>query len=399
MNIFSYVKSHGIKGTWDVIYRYKIDQALCKLAVRLTRNKPLHNTIVIESHNDFDSNGGAFYDYLIKKHYNDKYKIVWLLKNKKPDHLPKNVSAFYLYKPSLKKQMTICTAKYILTCQDAIGSVRDGQISVYLTHGTVGLKAFKGKCTLPDNLSYILMPSEYMQPILAEQYEIDNTNVKYAHVGFPIHDYLYSSENGAIRKLTTHKYNKVILWMPTFRKGIAFGREDSSAIEPLGIPIFSSMNDMKELNDYLKENNSLLIIKIHPMQDLSTVKVQNLSNILVLNGVSIKKYGVSNAQIMKDADALISDYSSVAYDYMHLDRPVGFTMDDAKEYKLGFIVKDPMELIGGQVINNKQDFLSFISDVINGRDIYKDKRHEVFDKIFEFKDGNSCQRLAEFLNL
>ena len=187
--------------------------------------------------------------------------------------------------------------------------------------------------------------------------------------------------------------------MPTFRKGIAFGREDSSAIEPLGIPVFSSMNDLKELNNYLKENDSLLIIKIHPMQDLSTVKVQNLSNIQVLNGVSIKKYAVNNAQIMKDADALISDYSSAAYDYMHLDRPVGFTMDDAKEYKLGFIVKDPMELIGGQVINNKQDFLSFISDVINGRDIYKKKRHEVFDKIFEFKDGNSCQRLAEFLNL
>ena len=125
MNLSSYVKSHGIKGTWDVIYRYKIDQAFRKLAVSLTRNKPLHNTIVIESHNDFDSNGGAFYDYLIKKHYNDKYKIVWLLKNKKPDHLPKNVYAYYLYKPSLKEQMTICTAKYILTCQDAIGSVRE----------------------------------------------------------------------------------------------------------------------------------------------------------------------------------------------------------------------------------------------------------------------------------
>ena len=399
MNPIPYIKSHGIKGTWNIIYRYKSNQFLRKIAIKITANTPLKDTIVIESHNDFDSNGGAFYDYLIKNHYNDKYKIVWLLKNKKPDHLPKNVSAFYLYKPSLKKQMTICTAKYILTCQDAIGSYRDGQISVYLTHGTIGLKAFKGKCTLPDNLSYILMPSGYLQQTLAEQYEIDNTNVKYAHVGFPVHDYLYSSASGALRKLTTHRYNKVVLWMPTFRKGIAFGREDSSTVEPLGIPIFSSMEDMQSLNDYLKDNNSLLVIKIHPMQDLSTVKVQNLSNILVLNGVSIKRYGVNNAQIMKDADALISDYSSAAYDYMHLDRPVGFTMDDAKDYKLGFIVKDPMELIGGQIINNKQDFLQFINDVINERDPYRDRRHEVFNKIFEFKDGNSCQRLAEFLNL
>lgn len=399
MNPILYAKSHGIKGTWDIIYRYKMNQVLRKLAIKITAHKPLQDTIVIESHNDFDSNGGAFYDYLIDNHYNDKYKIVWLLKNKKPDHFPKNVSAFYLYKPSLKEQMTICTAKYILTCQDAIGSERDGQISVYLTHGTVGLKAFKGKCTLPSNLSYILMPSKYLQPILAEQYEINNTNVRYVHVGFPIHDYLYSSKSGALTKITTHKYNKVVLWMPTFRKGVAFGREDSTTIAPLGIPIFDNINDIQNLNQYLKRNDVLLVIKIHPMQDLSTVKVHNLSNIQVLDGRSVKKYGVNNAQLMKDADALISDYSSAAFDYMHLDRPVGFTMDDAKDYKLGFIVKDPMELIGGQIINNKEDFLIFIDDVINSRDTYREKRHEVFGKIFQFKDGKSCQRLAEFLKL
>ena len=31
----------------------------------LFRGIPLKDTIVLESHNDFDSNGGAFYDYLI----------------------------------------------------------------------------------------------------------------------------------------------------------------------------------------------------------------------------------------------------------------------------------------------------------------------------------------------
>lgn len=102
---------------------------------------------------------------------------------------------------------------------------------------------------------------------------------------------------------------------------------------------------------------------------------------------------------MKDADALVSDYSSAAYDYMHLDRPVGFTMDDANEYKLGFIVDNPDELIGGQIINDKNDFVSFINDVLNNKDPYQEKRHEVFDKSYKFHDGNSCQRLAELLKL
>ena len=41
MNPISYIKSHGIKGTWDIIYRYKIDQQLKRIAIKITKNKPL----------------------------------------------------------------------------------------------------------------------------------------------------------------------------------------------------------------------------------------------------------------------------------------------------------------------------------------------------------------------
>lgn len=399
MNPISYIKSHGIKGTWDVIYRYKIDQQLKRIAVKITKNKPLQNTIVIESHNDFDSNGGAFYEYLLKNHYNDKYKIVWLLKNEKPTEMPKNVEAFYLYKPSLKKQKEICTAKYILTCQDVIGSVRDGQTSVYLTHGSVGLKAFKGKVNLPQNLTYCLMPSEYLEYILKDQYQINNTDIKSVVLGYPMHDLLYMPLKKELHKITDKHYNKVILWMPTFRKGKAFGRNDSSFEEPLGIPIFYDLKSLAELNHRLKLENALLIIKIHPMQDKETIKVKDMSNIKVLDGDSVRKLNVDNYRLMKDADALISDYSSAAYDYLHLDRPIGFTVDDAKEYKLGFIVDPPEQLMGGQIIMNQLDFINFINSVLRNEDPYKNKRHEVFDKVFKFHDGNSCQRLADFLNL
>ena len=399
MNPISYIKSHGIKGTWDVIYRYKIDQQLKRIAIKITKNKPLQNTIVIESHNDFDSNGGAFYEYLLKNHYNDKYKIVWLLKNEKPTEMPKNVEAFCLYKPSLKKQKEICTAKYILTCQDVIGSVRDGQTSVYLTHGPFGLKAIKGKINLPQNLTYCLMPSKYLENILKDQYQIGNTNIKPVILGYPIHDLLYVPSEKELSKITDAHYDKVILWMPTFRKGKAFGRNDSNFDEPLGIPIFYDIDALSKLNQKLKIKNTLLIIKIHPMQDKKTIKVEDMSNVKVLDGDSVRKLNVDNYRLMKDADALISDYSSAAYDYLHLDRPIGFTVDDAKEYKLGFIVNPPEQLMGGQVITNQLDFINFIDSVLKNEDPYKNKRHKIFDKVFKFHDGNSCQRLANFLKL
>lgn len=91
MNLFNYIRDNGIKHTLSVVYKYKIDVLLKKVALAITKNKKLSDVIVIEGHNDFDSNGGAFYDYLVENGYNKKYKIVWLLKNKKPANLPKNV--------------------------------------------------------------------------------------------------------------------------------------------------------------------------------------------------------------------------------------------------------------------------------------------------------------------
>lgn len=124
--------------------------------------------------------------------------------------------------------------------------------------------------------------------------------------------------------------------MPTFRKRIAFGREDSTAIEPHVIPIFKTMDKIQDLNGYLNINNALLIIKIHPMQDLSSIKLHDYSNIKVLNGHSVKKLGGDNDRLMKDE---------------------------------------------------------------NNKDPYQEKRHEIFDKSYKFYDGNSCQRLAELLKL
>ena len=83
MNPVNHIEQNGIKHTWDVFYEYKADILIQKFLMLFLRDKPLRDIIVIESHNDFDCNGGAFYDYLIDHGYNKKYKIVWLIKNTK----------------------------------------------------------------------------------------------------------------------------------------------------------------------------------------------------------------------------------------------------------------------------------------------------------------------------
>lgn len=79
MNPIKYLKKKGFKRAIKVIWQYKIDILFQMLLKILCKNRSLLNCIVIESHNDFDSNGGAFYDYLIDKNLNEQYRIIVLM--------------------------------------------------------------------------------------------------------------------------------------------------------------------------------------------------------------------------------------------------------------------------------------------------------------------------------
>lgn len=397
------VSKYGFDYVMKVILRNKVyrhvDNAFMAIGKVLWKNAKLTDTILIESHNDFDCNGGAFYDYLIKEGYNKRYKIVWMLRNKKPKNLPPNVTGFNLYTPSLRKTYYMYTAKYMTSDHYILGRKRNGQIACYLDHGTIGLKSFKGKIFLPDELDCILVPSKFLAPILADQYNLTYPNKKQRVLGYPMHDIFYNGGQGDLRKLTNKTYKKVILWMPTFRKSVDFSRMDSTSELALGVPILKDRESCNELNTFLAANNALLIVKIHPMQDLTTVKIKDMSNILVLDANTVKQRGVDNYHLMKDVDALISDYSSAAYDFLHADKPIAYTLDDAEDYKLGFIFENPFDYMPGHIVYNQEEFISFIKDVIDGKDPHREERRKISNLFFEYHDGNGSKRLTEYLGL
>lgn len=374
------------------------DKPLGNFIKKIYLNKPLKDVIIIESHNDFDSNGGAFFDYLIKHGYNDKYKLVWFLRNKCPKILPHNVEGYRYNRLSIKRWYYYCIAKYIICGHYMIPSIREEQKSYYTTHGAFGLKAFKKNVNIPSNINYILTPSEYLKDMLAKEYCLEYPNDRQIILGYPSHDILYGQELGDLHKITNKKYKKVILWMPTFRISLD-GRKDGDLDNSFGIPIINSLTCYNELNEKLNKENSLLIVKIHPMQDMSTVKISSLSNIILLDGELFKKLKIDNYKLMKDADALISDYSSVAYDFLHLNRPIGYTLDDMKTYKLGLIVSNPKNFMAGKMIYNFRDLSDFIDDVIKETDSFEEERKKLKDMIWKYHDGKSSERLVNHMGL
>ncbi|RMC92307.1 teichoic acid biosynthesis protein TagF [Clostridium autoethanogenum] len=398
MKIIRYLKEHGIKRLFIVLYEYKMDLFIQKIILSFVRNKPLKNIIIIESHNDFDSNGGALYKYLIKKGFNNKYKIVWLLKNKIPKKLPDNVEAYSLFRPNFRKDYFICVAKILSADCCVTNKVRDNQKSFYLSHGAFSLKSSHGKIDIPESVDYVLIPSEYTLPIQEKQYN-PSAKTKLISIGFPVHDIFFSSVSDEIKKLTEKQFKKTIIWMPTFRKGGGFHRNDSEIELPLGIPLIEDEEQYTLLDQFARNLDILLIIKIHPMQDMSTVKISDKSNIKVLTGDSVKTLNIDNYSLLKDTDALISDYSSIAYDYLMLDRPIAYVFSDLKTYKNGLVTDCPDELMAGPIIENYYDLENFILDIVTDRDLYKEKRQLLRGKIFKYCDGNSAHRLVDFMKL
>ncbi|WP_252215993.1 CDP-glycerol glycerophosphotransferase family protein [Clostridium sp. VAP41] len=399
MKIIQYIKSKGIKRLFQVVYIYKIDRFYQKILKILCDKKKLKNILIIESHNDFDCNGGTFYNYLIENNYNKKYKIVWLLKNSIPKELPQNVVAFYLYKPSIRKMYYTCIAKYFLADCVVTDKIRHDQKSFYLTHGPIGLKSVKGVSHLPESVDYICEPSEFFASIAADQLELEYPNKKFIYVGYPCHDLLYKESNKEIQKITNEQFNKTIVWMPTFRKGGGFCRNDSKTVMQMGIPIINNEEMYMQLNKLLLSLNILLIIKIHPMQDLSDLKIRNTSNIIVLTARDMKQKKLDNYRLLRDTDALISDYSSIAYDYLHLNRPIAYDFSDVQDYTRGLCVKNIDDFIAGPIINNYEELLLFIKKVGKNVDEYSSQRMILLRKLFQYTDGNSCKRLVAFMGL
>lgn len=399
--VYQKIRTYGWRKTAAIIralVRQKCERFAIRLAILLEGNNELEDIIILEGHNDFDSNAGALYEYLLCNGFNKKYRLVWFLRNQVPEDLPYHVEGYTMGVLSWKRIKSWVKAKYIFTCHEMIQTVRQGQVSCYLSHGSLGLKDARGKITIPQNISYYLCPSDRIGGLVAEQYMLDYPNPRQLVLGMPMLDVFYQPGNGDLNKVTKRKYDKVILWMPTFRHTVS-DRVDSTHEYPLGVPLLRNSDDYIHLNNFMRESNSLLIVKIHPMQAMDDIKIKELSNITILDGISVKQKGIDNYRLMKDVDALISDYSSVVTDFLHADKPIAYAIDDLKDYSAGFIIPDPTRLMAGHKLLNFDELLAFLQDVIEERDVYRAERARLLNYIFEYKDGRACERIVRFFGI
>ena len=103
--------------------------------------------------------------------------------------------------------------------------------------------------------------------------------------------------------------------------------------------------------------------------------------------------------VLKYSTALITDYSSIYFDYLLLDRPIIYYIPDLYEYQTkcrGFY--EPYEnLTAGIYTTNENELINGLNNIICLKDEYKEKRKLLRDRMFVHQDGKNCERVIEWI--
>lgn len=358
---------------------------------------------------DFWDNSRALFDYMLEAGYNQKYKLVWLVKN--PEEFVRykeyeNVEFLsFDWEDSENQELrdkyyrALCLAKCIFT-SDAYGfakNARKDQLRIQLWHGC-GFKTRNNFIDCELRYDYMTVVSELYAELYADNFGLRKDQL--VITGYPKHDWLFKPYAGNLAEvLQITPSSKYVFWLPTFR--IAddnISSLNTYEINPeTGLPIVANEQQMLELNELLKKNDITMVIKLHPLQKTELVKDFQFSNIAIFNHMDLLDRGLALNRLLASADAMISDYSSAATDYLVLDRPMAFTLDDLEEYvdSRGFIFDNIRDWLPGKEVFTFEDFCEFIREIGANQDTTKEKRGKAAEKMLKYKDDQNSKRVLD----
>jgi CDP-glycerol glycerophosphotransferase len=361
------------------------------------------NRIVFMSSPDYSDNGRVLSEYL-----NENYEIIWLVDD------PSSFAKFE--KPNVKFIKASGRYHGYLTIEALYYA--NSANTVFFTHGFS--KIYKNHnnrplminlwhgCGYKDNVrkkiknfDYVLVPGKIF--IETKSVFFGCSKDKILVLGYPRYDLFKRKSKKAKEFISQHiskrAADKIIIWLPTFRKGPHYMPENKIIFD-FDLPVLSSIDEMYELDKRCRLAKTLIIIKKHRHQEDYKAQNINFSNILFVTDEKLDRKNIQLYEILPFTDALITDYSSVAIDYLLLDKPIGFTLDDFEKYKSirGFVFDEPKKYMPGQHIYNLDDLFEFINNVSSGIDAYKLERKKI-KALTHNETENYCDRICRFFDL
>lgn len=240
------------------------------------------------------------------------------------------------------------------------------------------LKAKKRFKEVYNKFDHVIVGSDEMASIFSHAFETPEEN--FLKTGIPRTDLFFDQQKAEHIKETLYKRypasrtKKTILYAPTFRD------EDLESYE---IRINFDLMKAKLGPEYL------LLLKLHPAIKNRVEIPKELSDFVI----DVSAYSKTN-DLLFITDILVTDYSSIPFEFSLLEKPMVFFPYDLSHYqKTRGMWEDYEELVPGPVVFSTQDI---IHAILNSESYVEEVKH--FNKKWnQYSDGNASERMAKFI--
>ena len=184
---------------------------------------------------------------------------------------------------------------------------------------------------------------------------------------------------------------KQIFLMPTWR-GWLDEIPEEEFVQTEYYKNYTKVLNSERLQKILKDNNLILNFYIHPKFKQYVDSFNTSSEYIKIIGFGEQKVN----ELLMTSSLLITDYSSVAWEFYYLKKPVIFYQFDIDDYNrlTGSYVDMEKELFGDRVFNC-EDLVNTIDEYVNNSFKEKEKFINTRDKYFKYIDNNNSKRVYD----
>ena len=233
--------------------------------------------------------------------------------------------------------------------------------------------------------SYFLSPSKFASEKFISIWNMKENKKQdcVLELGYPRNDYLYNYTENDIKTIKSklgikNCTKKILLYAPTYR--------DNQHTSGIGYT-YKTEVDFDKLKKELS-GEYIILFRSHWL----------VANLFDFEKYKDFIYNVSDYDDINElyivSDLLITDYSSVFFDYANLKRPILFYMYDLEEYRdniRGFYLN--IDELPGPILKTEEELIENIKTI--SEDFYNDKYKKFNDKFNYLDDGQASKRVVD----
>lgn len=176
---------------------------------------------------------------------------------------------------------------------------------------------------------------------------------------------------------------KEILFMPTWRRDLDTPEE---IINSDFLKSINSFLNNEKLNNAAEEMGYTLVFRPHP-------ELWKFLDFFDLDHVRLSEGPYQ--EMFKTASLMITDYSSVAFDFAYLKKPVIYYQDGNYHYGEGYYDYETMGF--GKVIFEEDELVDKVIEYMRNDCAMEEEYKKRVDSFFKYTDRNNCKRVYEWL--